>query len=89
MRIFQNLCDIPAVSFPPPLMPVVWQTSSFLSHSLVAACIKKTNINCAYFKILKDKTMVDKLMDIPNDGTQKYPFFALQLLVKTFGHSTY
>ena len=32
--------------------------------------------------------MADKLMHIPNDDTQNYPFYKLQLLVETFGHST-
>ncbi len=32
--------------------------------------------------------MTDKLMYIPNDDTQNYPFSRLQLLVQTFGHST-
>ena len=39
--------------------------------------------------ILMDKTMADKLMYIPNDYTQNYPFCRLQVVVKTFGHSTY
>ena len=33
--------------------------------------------------------MADKLMYIPNDDTQNYPFCRLQLLVKMFGHSTF
>ena len=37
---------------------------------------------------LKDKTMAEKLMYIPNDDTQNYPFYKLQFVVKTFGHST-
>ena len=37
---------------------------------------------------LKDKTMGDKLMYILNVNTQNYPFFTLQLVVETFGHST-
>ena len=32
--------------------------------------------------------MADILMYIPNDNTQNYPFCILQLVVKTFGHST-
>ena len=35
--------------------------------------------------IYRDKTMVDKLMYIPNDVTENYPFFRSQLVVKTFG----
>ena len=33
------------------------------------------------------KTMVDKLMYIPNQDTQNYPFCRLQLVIETFGHS--
>ena len=32
--------------------------------------------------------MVDKLMYNPDDDTQNYPFYGLQLVVETFGHST-
>ena len=32
--------------------------------------------------------MANKLMYIPNNDTQKLPFFRLQLLVRMFGHST-
>ena len=35
--------------------------------------------------LLRDKTIKDKLIYIPNDDTQNYPFYRLQLLVKTFG----
>ena len=38
--------------------------------------------------ILRDKTMADKFMYIPNDDTQNYPFRRLQLVVETFRHST-
>ena len=31
--------------------------------------------------------MTDKLMYIPNDYTQNYPFCKLQLVVETFKHS--
>ena len=37
--------------------------------------------------ILMDKTIADKLMYMPNDDTQIYPFWRLQLVVETFGHS--
>ena len=30
--------------------------------------------------------MADELMYIPNDDTENYPFYRLQLMVKTFGH---
>ena len=33
--------------------------------------------------------MADKLMYIPNDDTPNYPFFRLQLVVETFGHSKF
>ena len=36
---------------------------------------------------LRDKTMADKLMCIPNDETQIYPFCRLKLVVETFQHS--
>ena len=32
--------------------------------------------------------MADLLMYIPNDVAQNYPFWRLQLVVVTFGHST-
>ena len=32
--------------------------------------------------------MVDKVMYIPNDNTQNYPFCGLQIVAETFGHST-
>ena len=35
-----------------------------------------------------DKTMANILINIPNDDTQNYPFCRLQLVVKTFEHST-
>ena len=38
--------------------------------------------------IIKDKTMADILMYIPNNDTQNYPFYKLQLVIKTFGIST-
>ena len=34
----------------------------------------------------RDKTMVDKLMYIPNDDKQNYPFCGFHLMVETFGH---
>ena len=33
--------------------------------------------------------MADKLMYIPNDNTQSYPFCRLQFVVETFEHLTY
>ena len=49
-----------------------------------------TNYDCFYYagKSLW-KTMANKLMYIPNDDTQYYSFCRLQLVVETFGHSTY
>ena len=41
-----------------------------------------------FYKIYRDKIMVDKLMYIPNDYAQNYPFFRLKLVVETFEHST-
>ena len=38
--------------------------------------------------IQKDKTMAFKLMYIPNDDAQIYPFCRLQLVVKKFGQLT-
>ena len=35
-----------------------------------------------------DKTMANKLMYIPNEDTQKYPFCRLKFVVETFEHST-
>ena len=32
--------------------------------------------------------MADKLMYIPHDGTQNFPFCRLKLMVKTIEHST-
>ena len=37
---------------------------------------------------IRDKTMADKLMYILNDDTQNYPFYRLQLMLETFGHTT-
>ena len=34
------------------------------------------------------KTMADKLMNIPSDDTQNYPFCRLKLVVELFEHST-
>ena len=38
--------------------------------------------------ILKDKTMVAKMMYISNDDARKYPLCRLQLVVKTFENTT-
>ena len=35
-----------------------------------------------------NRSMGDKLMYIPNDDTQNYPFCRLQLVVEMYGHST-
>ena len=32
--------------------------------------------------------MADKLLYIPNVDSQNYPFYRLQLVAETFGHST-
>ena len=49
---------------------------------------KKTNPKVKLPGISRDKTMTDKLMYIPNDDTQNYPFCRLKLVVETFEHST-
>ena len=36
--------------------------------------------------ILRDKTMSDKLMYIPNNDAQKYTIFRLKLVVEMFEH---
>ena len=36
----------------------------------------------------RDKTMADKLIYIPNNNTQNYPFCRLKLVFETFKHST-
>ena len=38
--------------------------------------------------ILRDKTMADKFMYIPNDDTPNYPFCRLELVAETFRQST-
>ena len=38
--------------------------------------------------IWKDKTIADKLMYIPNDDNQTYPFCRLKLVIEMFEHST-
>ena len=38
--------------------------------------------------ILRDMTMADKLIYIPNDDTQNYPFYRLQLVFEKFGTLT-
>ena len=54
-----------------------------------AATVYRKYINVIIFidRISRDKTMINKLMYIPNDVTQNYPFCRLQLVVETFGHS--
>ena len=37
---------------------------------------------------LNVKIMANKLMYIPNDNTQNYPFCRLQLVVENYGHLT-
>ena len=55
--------------------------------------VSKKNVKSLYsYKytgiIPRDKTMADKLLYIPNDDKQKYPFSKLQLIVEMFEHST-
>ena len=44
---------------------------------------------CNYYLlsgILRDKTINDKFMYIPNNDIQNYPFYTLQIVDETFGH---
>ena len=43
---------------------------------------------CIYAGILGDKIMADRLMYVPNEDTQNYTFFKLQLVDETYGLST-
>ena len=46
------------------------------------------NISCIFeIRDLKDNTMAEKCIYIPNDNKQNYPFCRLQLANETFGHS--
>ena len=65
---------------------------TYLSQFLLGYSYKITqkHIQIA-FKLLDnslDKTMADKLMFIPNNDTQNYPFCSAKLVVETFEHST-
>ena len=40
--------------------------------------------DCLFEGIEREKTMADKLMYIPNDDTEYYPFCRLKLVVETF-----
>ena len=44
--------------------------------------------NGLQWEILRDKTMADKSMYIPNDETHNYPFKRLKFVVETFEHLT-
>ena len=46
-----------------------------------------TSIDCLSAGIQRDKTMANKLMHIPNNDSQNYPFCRLQLAIKTLGLS--
>ena len=48
---------------------------------------RKTNLKLKFSVIYRNKTVADKLMFIPNDDIQNYPFCRLQLVVETLGHS--
>ena len=50
--------------------------------------VKITVIVVTLPRDLREKTMADKLIYIPNNDAQNYPFCRLQLVVETFGHST-
>ena len=40
-----------------------------------------SNLHGLLYRDLKDKTMADNLMYIPNDNTQNYPFCRIKLMV--------
>ena len=48
----------------------------------------KLNEKPVFYQGSKGMTMADKLMYFPNDDTQNFSFWRLQLAVETFGHST-
>ena len=41
-----------------------------------------------WLRTCSNSAMADKLMYIPNNDKQNYPFCRLQILVEMFGHST-
>ena len=41
-----------------------------------------------FAEIYRDKTMADKLMLTPNDYTQNFPFYKLQLVFEMFEYSS-
>ena len=47
-----------------------------------------TNDNVVHRRIARQESKGIRLMYIPNDDTQNYSFFRLQLLVETFENST-
>ena len=51
--------------------------------------VEKCYAYCKNLWIVRNKTMANKLMYIPTDDAQNYPFGRLQLLVEPFEHSTY
>ena len=65
-----------------------FQNETTLQVLVCNSTIKQPRQQCALFtipRILKDETMADKLVYIPNDDTQNR---RLQLVVEKFGHST-
>ena len=54
----------------------------FLNHEEKTFCL----LSFGKAENYMDETIPDKLMYIPTDYTQKYPFYRLQLVVETFGH---
>ena len=55
---------------------------SVISHNIRLAFIVVVT------EILRDETMVDKLMYFAHDDSQNHPFCRLQLVIETFGNST-
>ena len=49
----------------------------YINEKIKIRCRERVNPG-----IYRDKTMSDKLIYIPNDNTQNYPFFRLQLVVE-------
>ena len=62
------------------------------THTYIHTCTSQTylwhQIAHIYTRDLKGFDNGDKLIYIPNDNTQNYPFCWFQLVVETFGYST-
>ena len=66
------------------MYPQCGYISNFYPLSYPLGSLFKSRLVCAD----KDRTMADKLLYIPFDDTQIYPFCILKLVVETFEHST-